>query len=1135
MSRLARKEFDDARLRQTAQSDARRIRERVDAAQQSPPRAGIRWPFELIQNAHDAGPRNGDERMEIHFNLRHDRLVVAHSGKSFSPQELAALLQGGSSKDLDSVETTGRFGTGFLVTHAVSTQVDVDGVLTTQKGSEAFHIKLSRDGDVNSIVNNIELADEYLENAKAVDGVWLAANPTASFTYHNPNREIVGRGLGRLEQTLPYLYATCGKLGRVQIDQFGERRCFEPKDVTCWNQGSYAVKEIEVSIETSRGNTYMTAVRIGREGGQSALLVVLEHCDPNIRQVLCPNEGFARVFVTFPIAGTYDLPINVVLDGRFAPLQERDGIAMHDADKALIDEALSAFPTLIQHAVVTGWGDAHKLANLGVPSRPLSGERESDELRWWKDTIARTARETASKPIVRTDTGLLPALRDGNGQAVTFLVASIRANATKCIDYDAFHEVASTVAQLRLPRKEIAESWEETARQWHDVGVTVERLGLKELTDWLKKKADSVNELPIDGDRYLWLARLFQLASELNDQNVRNMVNGLLPNQNGLFVDTKEQCLYKDGGIPDKIKDIASEIGEDLRSLLLHPAMAEALECSDYGTASDLATELLNDFDGDVYSEEQAIETVIKWLAELLPDDSPFEGKTDLAAFRASARLGAYLGERNDLQRVRRCPLLTASERIVHLSRNQVILAPVTHWPVSTQPYEGLYTENRLLSKRYSVDEEIVGALDELIAAGVVIAAPLFEGRRAEIDDANLLREMSAGEDDTVGVVVRDAPFGQIAFLATDLVQRCGQDPELAKLLLRFVLTVAAREDQSWHRSDSVPGFRSGERVELTLCGAVWPYELKIRPWIPMERPNAEGFVPMPADESNLRNILDPSWLSGNRDAVDLLHQVFGFRQLTLMLDSLETEIESDLVELLRDPELVRVAAGSPEAVRFASDLGARDISLDSVREFVDDLEEDETLREHLANRREQRRRGQENQNLGATVETLVKENLEQAGFSVCDTGVGSDFEIMADLGDLASLELTRDTETWLVEVKATRDQQVRMTGTQARTAVNEGERYLLCVVPIESGYNSTEVGEVRVNIRFVAGIGGRVSELCNDLGEFEEMRTDITAEMSSGVQLEITPGPARVRVSSSVWEKDGFPLDDLAKRLAVG
>ena len=141
MSEQARVEFDEARVQQTTKNDARRIRQRVVAALQGPARAGVRWPFELMQNAHDAGPRDGDGRVEIVFALKADRLVVSHTGKPFVAQELAALLSGGSSKEFDSDETTGRFGTGFLVTHALSTQVDVKGVLSTRNGARVFPIR----------------------------------------------------------------------------------------------------------------------------------------------------------------------------------------------------------------------------------------------------------------------------------------------------------------------------------------------------------------------------------------------------------------------------------------------------------------------------------------------------------------------------------------------------------------------------------------------------------------------------------------------------------------------------------------------------------------------------------------------------------------------------------------------------------------------------------------------------------------------------------------------------------------------------------------------------------------------------------------------------------------------------------
>ena len=57
---------------------------------------------------------------------------------------------------------------------------------------------------------------------------------------------------------------------------------------------------------------------------------------------------------------------------------------------------------------------------------------------------------------------------------------------------------------------------------------------------------------------------------------------------------------------------------------------------------------------------------------------------------------------------------------------------------------------------------------------------------------------------------------------------------------------------------------------------------------------------------------------------------------------------------------------------------------------------------------------------------TLVKEGLEGQGFTVKRTGIGSDFEIEYDFiekNEEIGIELSRDDRTWLVEVKATREQ----------------------------------------------------------------------------------------------------------------
>lgn len=1133
MSEQARAEFDAARIQQTTKNDARRIRQRVEAALQGPVRAGVRWPFELVQNAHDVGPRDGDDRVEITFVLEDDQLIIFHTGKPFVAQELAALFSGGSSKEFDSEETTGRFGTGFLVTHALSTRVDVEGVLTTKNGPESFVTKLERDGDEESLQENIEQTNQSLADAKSISANWIAKNPTARFVYHNPNRDVALRGLDRLERTLPYLYSTCSKLGHVRIRRPANEVSFEPDVSTEYTKNGFLIRKIPVTVSSSDAERKVIALRIGRVDGRSALLAVLEECEDGGREVVLPEESFARVFVTFPIAGTDFLPFNVVVDGDLAPLQERDGIAMHEGDKTLIDEALSAFPILVQYAVESRWHGAHTLARIGVPDRTLGGEDGDSELAWWRDSLLNAAKETAAKPVIQTDEGLLPALSDETDRAVSFLVPAIDVDAAPHVDYNTMHEVASAITTMTLPSKQVARDWQEIACLWADTGVPVVRLGLEELTDYIKEKADSIAELPVREDPIEWLGKLFLLAADMGDQNVRNMVNGLLPDQHGKFRNTGNVRLYIDDGISEEVKDIATLAGLDLRGTLLNGEMARILDVSGFETANDLMRELMDRKEGGDFTESKAIDDILNRLEELLPDDSPFDESSRHSALHAAARLASYLAENDDIPRIRRCPLLNADGCMTRITGSgQQILAPSLHWPESAQPYADLYTKGRLLSDHYCDDEELGETLAKLIEADLVISAPLFEGRRAQIEDVNLLREMSHGDQDISGLTVRDQNFGQIAFLATDLVQRCGQDRDRAKLLLDFVLNVAASEDRTWRESEDVAGSRQGDPVDVHLYGATWPFELKVRSWIPVERPDEDGIVPMPASESSLREILDPSWLRENRNAVELLHQVFGFKQLTLLLDSLDDEIEGDLVRLLQFPELVKVAAKNPEAVKFASELESADVSLDSVRGFVQDMKEDEGLAEHLANRREQRRRVQENQNLGSNVEDLVRENLERAGFSVRRTGVGSDFEIAAELGDVTKLKLVREGQSWLVEVKSTRDRTVRMTDTQARTAASEGERFLLCVVPVESGGCNPTADDVGTNMRFIADIGVRVESLCDNLEELEDMRCDITSKESLGVQLEVNPGPVRVRVASSVWEDDGFPLDELAERL---
>ena len=201
MSENALREAHEFDREQAHRNDARRILQRVVIALDSQLSSAVRWPFELLQNAHDFGAREGEHLVEVEFSQHDENLVVSHNGRIFSVPELKALLSGGSSKEFDGIETTGRFGTGFLVTHAISSRVDVDGILQTADGQlETFRIELDRPPNEALILKNIELTDEAFGAARPTNGALDV--PTASFTYHSAKAEVVRVGLERLEQTI---------------------------------------------------------------------------------------------------------------------------------------------------------------------------------------------------------------------------------------------------------------------------------------------------------------------------------------------------------------------------------------------------------------------------------------------------------------------------------------------------------------------------------------------------------------------------------------------------------------------------------------------------------------------------------------------------------------------------------------------------------------------------------------------------------------------------------------------------------------------------------------------------------------------------------------------------------------------
>ena len=286
--------------------------------------------------------------------------------------------------------------------------------------------------------------------------------------------------------------------------------------------------------------------------------------------------------------------------------------------------------------------------------------------------------------------------------------------------------------------------------------------------------------------------------------------------------------------------------------------------------------------------------------------------------------------------------------------------------------------------------------------------------------------------------------------------------------------------------------------------------------WVPLEK-GGQSKATAESLGSLLRSIDEGVRSLRENEKIPKLLEAIGVKLSDLMLETVAVspEVRENLENTITD--MLATTGGD----------------LSPIQDFMQDMKEDKNLPEHLEQRREKRRMGRENQRLGQRVEDLVRRNLESKGFTVDRTGTGSDFEISAENGDVANLDISLGDRDWLIEVKATRDQEVRMTHIQAKTSIEAGDRFLLCVVPVEDGNTELELDAVRDAMRFVEGIGSRVASLCKGIEELENLRDNIITSGSSGIQLEVESGKARIRVANSVWENDGFRLEDLAERLA--
>lgn len=1090
MSREAREEFEQAQRYQQTQNQARKIRTEVGRAQDNRTYAAKRWPFELLQNAHDTGPRRG--RGQIEFSLRLDRenLVVEHDGDFFTNQDLAALLSGGSNKEYDGEETTGRFGTGFLMTHAISTAPTVKGILERDQGDyERFEIKLERSGDENAIRENIKGSRDAIEKAEPIDWHDIDALETAEFIYplNDESHEVARQGIKRFKDALPYLFATCGDLGSVHLKVRGEEEVWMADGSQFYQSapGTEAqYRQIEVRGSSTEGRRLLQAVSVNEERKRDvSAITVLERTDEESWIVQELSSDLPRVFVQFPIADTETISLGCILNGGFDPAKERDAVRF-EASKENLETALTAIPPLLELGISQEWRGLHRLARLDQPEAGIGKGEKEEEIEWWGNQLQGVAEQLSDLSIVQADGLATP-------REVAFLYPSYNKDSDTAFEFEAMYRLARRVRSLRMVQQETALEWASVARGWEHLGVSLQRFGLKELADHIRKEADHINELPVDGGARKWLADLLLLLFKVEEQkNYSVVLKGIIPNQNGNL--GSFAFLSIDGGIPEALKDIAASLGKDVRSQLLDLRLQKAIR----GATAEVFSTIQNEA-GKTVTTDRVIDQCLNILDSRLKEGTRVESLNgdEGKSVEASARLIGLLGSEDDgSQRIQRCPLLKKNSKVSRVSPEHLLMAPEKMWPDSAARFAEIYPGSLVLHGWYSdsaVGQEAAGVLSE---RGLVHETPLIHEPRSEIK-GDLLRQISKNAEIDSKDRLRNEEFTQIAKLY-QVLGRCKRDRDLARAVMGFVLNHAVVEDSSWRETKTAEVYRDKEARNVEVQQALWPAELLDQAWIPLHQ-DGEEMTTVSARDAPIMDFVKSEWVRENFEAHEFLNEVFGIGKLDVVLHSHGGEererIENTLAEItLKGPETLQTLAG-------------QDPSL-----LADVAEEVRAKKE-----REQKK--EENRRFGMAVQDAVQAYLEDRGIEVAVDDHGYDFDLRLP-GDPTLEDGTHHLECdgrIKLEVKATRQSSVKLTPEQVRTARQEGKCFALCVVDLrdvggQQIWDEWSADEIVPHARIIRSVG---SELEGPSRTIEEL-SESTDTVSIGRSDEL-----RYKVHAPYWE----------------
>lgn len=561
------------------------------------PQSARRWVWELLQNAKDVIEENG----KIEITLTETTVEFSHNGSPFLHDHLLAILSQRSTKPpsysdeakqnffdrlfseqeiseeeaKEFLDTTGKFGTGFMTTYLLSKKVFLESIYRSNGTVKTFNLPLDREAATQdemkekvkqSFSTFTELEKEQFSSStisKYQDGL----NCDTKFIYHfdADGKTVAEHGVADIHNAIPFVFSFVPKLKTVSIAEHGNKTTYvrlNPKSL-----GAITIERIEK--QTAEGNHTIEVAKLSAKHESLTIATAVETIGDGKYRIIFPNENTPRQFISFPLIGseTFSFPVTI-----HSPLFTPDDLRSHvflnlsnhqgfdkkvQLNRALFEKAIDLFRQFLKTASEGAWENLHYLAKSDLP------EDVTDD--WYKENIQKEIRkEILEAEIVVTE----------NGNKIKPKKAKFPIyRKTKL---DEFWELCKFLIGDKIPRKQDVEIWkdiiEANTKDWlgADFDFDLEKL-LTLIQNEENFSAFVKTYFKDESSAFEALNKILRFTEdedkELLDRKEKPLL--ILPNQDEYSTFTDKKELSRDINIPKEIKDVLKKVGEKSYSNLV--------------------------------------------------------------------------------------------------------------------------------------------------------------------------------------------------------------------------------------------------------------------------------------------------------------------------------------------------------------------------------------------------------------------------------------------------------------------------------------------------------------------------------------------------------------------------------------